>query len=121
MEYVGIALTDTLTAIIVVISAIFILSYIIGSVFKVPYFLFLDITIIVLILSCYLYKNNNELKANEYYKYHIGYISCDEYYRRHLYHTGWHIYGESMEQVKIDYENADYEIFDGLRTKEISP
>lgn len=120
MKYVGIALTDTLTAMIVVTSAIFILSYIIGVVFKYPYFLFLDITIIVLILSCYLYKTNKELRANEYYKYHIGYITCDEYYKRHLYDTMWHIYGEKTEDVKERAKDGN-ELVEGLKIKEISP
>jgi len=70
---------------IVVISSIVIMSFIIGRVFGSHYFYFLGIMIIALILSCSLYKTNKELRANEYYKYHIGIITCDEYYRQHLY------------------------------------
>lgn len=101
---------------IVVISSIVIMSFIIGRAFGSHYFYFLGITIIALILFCSLYKSNNELREYRYYKYHIGVITCDEYYRQHMYHTMWHIYGESMEEVE-----EGYEIFDGLKAKEISP
>lgn len=103
---------------IVIIFSTIIMSYIIGSVFKSRYFLFLDITIILLILFCFLYKTNKELRAIEYYKYHIGIITCDEYYRRHLYDTMWHIYGEAgmteEELMKYREENKDKMVIDGM-------
>lgn len=125
MMHTEIALTDTLTAMIVVTSVIFIMSFIIGRAFRSFYFYFIDIMIIVLISFCSLYSINKELKIREYYKFHIGYISCDEYYRRHLYHTGWHVYGQPgmtvEELMKYIEENKENEIIDSIILKEKAP
>lgn len=121
MTYTGIALTDTLAAMIVITSVIFIMSFIIGRAFGNFYFYFIDIMIIVLILFCSLYSINRDLKIREYNKFHIGYISCAEYYRRHLYHTGWHVYGQSMIELEEREKEAGYEIINGVILKEKSP
>lgn len=80
---------------------------------------------IILLLLCSWYNLNKELRIREYYKFHIGYISCAEYYKRHLYHTGWHVYGQpgmtDEELMKYVEEMKKYEIVNGVYVQEKSP
>lgn len=110
--------------VIIILSTVFIL-FTIGYFFESHFTCFLSVMILALLLLCSWHIFSKEMKIEKYYKFHIGYITDSEYYRRHLYHTGWHIYGEAgmteEELIKYIEENKENEIFDGLHTKEISP
>lgn len=103
---------------IVIIFTIVLILFTIGYFFESHYSYFLGIMVLTLLLLCFWHDINKEIRFEKYYKFHIGYISCDEYYNRHLYHTGWHIYGEAgmteEELMKYREENKDKMIIDGI-------